>query len=156
MRRPRLSIAASLVGGAAVIALLAYGLAARSTSRTFDDDVAHGVYPPAPSRMLPRLGGAGDSSLAAYRGEVVVLNFWASWCPPCQSEAPMLETAQRTLQAHDATILGVTYNDATPDSESFVHRYGLTYPDLRDVGGHLAHAYGTVALPESFVIDRHG
>jgi cytochrome c biogenesis protein CcmG/thiol:disulfide interchange protein DsbE len=84
------------------------------------------------------------------------LNFWASWCEPCQVEAPLLERAQSKLSRHNATVLGVTYLDASPDSESFVHRYHLTYPNLRDDNGNFAHSYGTDQLPESFVIDRHG
>jgi cytochrome c biogenesis protein CcmG/thiol:disulfide interchange protein DsbE len=87
---------------------------------------------------------------------VVVLNFWASWCEPCQLEAPLLERAQGQLQRHDATVLGVTYKDVTPDSLSFVRQYHLTYPNLRDGDGDFASSYGTDQLPESFVIDRHG
>ena len=87
---------------------------------------------------------------------MVVLNFWASWCEPCQVEAPLLERAQSTLERHDATVLGVTYLDASPDSKSFVRRYHLTYPNLRDSDGTFAHSYGTDQLPESFIIDRYG
>ena len=57
---------------------------------------------------------------------------------------------------HGGTVLGVTYLDATPDSESFLRRYKLTYPNLRDNAGTFAHAYGTNQLPESFLIDRSG
>jgi cytochrome c biogenesis protein CcmG/thiol:disulfide interchange protein DsbE len=105
---------------------------------------------------LPVLLGTGKSSLGAYRGKVVLLNFWASWCVPCGEEAPLLEGAERRLAAHDATVLGVTYEDNTPDSESFIGQYHLTYPNLRDVDGEFAHSYGTDQLPESFLIDRQG
>ena len=100
-------------------------------------------------------GGAGDS-LAAYSGKVVVLNFWASWCVPCQTEAPLLERAQSRLRQHDGTVLGVTYLDASTDSQGFVREHHITYPNLRDTTGEFAHAYGTDQLPESFVIDRDG
>jgi len=86
----------------------------------------------------------------------VVLNFWASWCEPCQVEAPLLQRAQARLQRAGATVLGVTYLDATPDSRSFVRRFRLTYPNLRDNNGAFAHSYGTDQLPETFVIDRRG
>ena len=86
----------------------------------------------------------------------MVLNFWASWCEPCQTEAPLLERAQRQLARHGGTVLGVTYLDASPDSQGFVKRFHLTYPNLRDNRGSFAHAYGTNQLPESFIIDRQG
>ena len=99
----------------------------------------------------------GDTvRLADLKGEVVVLNFWASWCEPCQVEAPLLEHAQDQLEHHGGTVLGVTYLDASPDSQSFARRYHLTYPNLRDNNGAFAHSYGTDQLPESFVIDRQG
>jgi cytochrome c biogenesis protein CcmG/thiol:disulfide interchange protein DsbE len=154
-----LPILASLAG-ACVIALLIYGVSAQSASRTLDQRVAEGRHPPAPDagRSLPVLTGsrAAPSTLASFRGKVVVLNFWASWCEPCQVEAPLLERAQSRLERHNATVLGVTYLDASPDSLSFVRRYHLTYPNLRDNAGTFAHSYGTDQLPESFVIDRQG
>jgi cytochrome c biogenesis protein CcmG/thiol:disulfide interchange protein DsbE len=159
VRRRILPIAVSL-GGACLIGLLIYGVTTRSSSSTLDEAVAHNLHPVAPqaTRRLPALSGVtgGGSSLAAYRGKVVVLNFWASWCVPCQTEAPLLERAQSGLAAHRATVLGVTYLDASPDSRGFVREHGITYPNLRDTTGEFAHSYGTNQLPESFLIDRHG
>jgi len=146
------------LAGACLIGLLIYGVSAQSASRTLDEAVARKQWPVAPeaTRSLPALGDRAHSSLATLRGKVVVLNFWASWCEPCQVEAPLLEHAQSQLQHHDATVLGVTYLDASPDSEGFVRRYHLTYPNLRDNDGAFAHSYGTDQLPESFIIDRQG
>jgi cytochrome c biogenesis protein CcmG/thiol:disulfide interchange protein DsbE len=157
VRLRALPIFISLVG-AALIGLLIYGISHQAASRTLDDLVARGKHPAAPeaARRLPILGGDGVSSLASLRGKVVVLNFWASWCEPCQVEAPLLEHAQGELAHHDGTILGVTYLDASPDSLSFIRRYHLTYPNLRDNNGTFAHSYGTDKLPESFVLDRQG
>ncbi len=146
------------LAGVALVGLLVYGVSTQSASRTLDDAIARGLHPRAPSGayMLPLLSGGGRESLAAYGGKVVVLNFWASWCEPCREEAPRLERLQRELSRHDGTVVGVTYKDASPDSLSFVRRYRLTYPNLRDASGEFAHAYGTNELPESFVIDREG
>jgi cytochrome c biogenesis protein CcmG, thiol:disulfide interchange protein DsbE len=171
VRRLAIPLLVSLAG-AAVVGLLAYGLTAQSASRTLDEAVAHGAYPPAPQagRSLPVLAGGSvgadptggapgahaSGSLAAFHGKVVVLNFWASWCEPCQTEAPLLERAQRSLRRHDATVLGVTYLDASSDSQGFVREHHITYPNLRDTTGEFAHAYGTDQLPESFVVDRSG
>lgn len=149
------------LAGACLIGLLVYGVTTQGASRTLDQAVAKGQHPPAPQagRTLPVLSGAaagGGDSLAAYRGKVVVLNFWASWCVPCQTEAPLLERAQSRLQTHNGTVLGVTYLDASTDAQGFVRDHRITYPNLRDTTGAFAHAYGTDRLPESFVIDRNG
>jgi cytochrome c biogenesis protein CcmG/thiol:disulfide interchange protein DsbE len=157
VKRRALPILASLAG-ACLIGLLVYGVSAQSASRTLDELVQRGQRPAAPdaSRSLPALDTHGSGSLAAYRGKVVVLNFWASWCEPCQVEAPLLEHAQSRLARSGGTVLGVTYLDASPDSRGFIRRYHLTYPNLRDNVGTFAHSYGTDQLPESFVIDRRG
>jgi cytochrome c biogenesis protein CcmG, thiol:disulfide interchange protein DsbE len=150
-----------------LIGLLVYGVSAQPANRTLDQALAEGHRPPAPdaSRRLSALvGGAtgsGDAagardSLAAYRGEVVLLNFWASWCTPCQTEAPLLEKTQERLRRHRGTVLGVTYLDVAGDSREFVREQHITYPNLRDTNGGFAHSYGTDQLPESFVIDRAG
>jgi cytochrome c biogenesis protein CcmG, thiol:disulfide interchange protein DsbE len=86
----------------------------------------------------------------------VLLNFWASWCPPCQAEAPLMEKTQREMQRHGGTVLGVTYLDASPDSLGFIREHHLTYPNLRDGTGNFAHSYGTDQLPESFMINQQG
>ena len=155
MRRSAVPLAAIVVA-AALLGLLVYGLVSRSDNHTLDTAVAQGERPAAPSRNLPVLGATGDRSLAQLRGHPVLLNFWASWCDPCRLEAPILERAQRALERKGGTVLGVTYNDVTADSLKFIHQHGLTYPNLRDVGGKLAQAYGTRALPETFVIDSRG
>jgi cytochrome c biogenesis protein CcmG/thiol:disulfide interchange protein DsbE len=157
VRRRILPILASLAG-VGLIALLLYGVSAQSTNRTLDELVARHQYPLAPeaTRRLPVLGAGQQRALASLKGKVVVLNFWASWCEPCQIEAPLLEHAQAKLERHDATVLGVTYQDASPDSEGFVRRYHLTYPVVRDTTGDFARSYGTRQVPESFIINRRG
>lgn len=159
MPRRALPILASLAG-AGLIGLLIYGVSAQSASRTLDQQVARRQHPRAPeaARLLPRLSGniPAGASLSSFKGQVVVLNFWASWCAPCQAEAPLLERAQGSLSHSRGTVLGVTYLDASPDSEGFVRRYHLDYPNLRDNNGVFAHSYGTDQLPESFIIDRRG
>jgi cytochrome c biogenesis protein CcmG/thiol:disulfide interchange protein DsbE len=141
-------------------------LVRRETPHPADPRLARGRVPdratalrpfaPDATRLLPVLGENAHRTLASLKGKVVVLNFWASWCEPCQIEAPLLEGAQSKLERHGATVLGVTFQDASPDSESFVRRYHLTYPIVRDTTGEFAHSFGTRQVPESFIINRRG
>ena len=157
MRGRVLPIIASLAG-VCLVALLLYGVTAQSANRTLDELVKRGQYPLAPdaTRSLPVLGAGRQQTLASFKGKVVLMNFWASWCEPCQIEAPMLEHAQSQLERHGATVLGVTYQDASPDSEGFVRQYHLTYPSVRDTTGEFARSFGTRQVPESFIINRQG
>ncbi len=157
VRRRALPILVTLAG-AALIGLLVYGVSAQAPNRTLDQRVALKELPPAPeaARTLPLLSGSGTSTLASLRGKVVVLNFWASWCGPCETEAPLLEHAQNDLEHSNATVLGITYEDDSPDSLRFVRHNRLTYPNLRDNSGSFARSYGTDQLPESFILNRQG
>ncbi len=157
MRRfaiPALAVAVA----AALLALLGFGVAHLGTNSSIDASVARGDYPAAPNAhlRLPMLGAPGSESLAQFRGKVVVLNVFASWCQPCLAEAPILEREQRAIAKDNATILGVTYQDNTSDSESFVHQQHITYPVIRDVSGNFVRAFGVSGVPETFVINRQG
>ena len=140
----------------ALLALLAYGLAQNEPDRGVDEALARGERSPAPAFDLPKLGGGGSESLADYRGQVVVLNFWASWCKPCRDESPLLERWHRRIRDRGATVLGVDILDVTGRAQDFVDEYGLTYPMLKDKDGEGLDKFGVVAYPETFVIDRQG
>jgi cytochrome c biogenesis protein CcmG, thiol:disulfide interchange protein DsbE len=81
---------------------------------------------------------------------------FASWCDPCAAEAPLLSREQRMLAKRGATIVGVTYEDASTSSQQFARRYHITYPVLRDVTGNFVRSFGTTGVPETFVINRQG
>jgi cytochrome c biogenesis protein CcmG, thiol:disulfide interchange protein DsbE len=157
MRRfvlPALIVAAAV----GLLSLLTFGVSHQTDTSSIDAQVARGRFPVAPSSnlALPLLGSAGTRSLASFRGKVVVLNVFASWCGPCASEAPLLAQEQRTLSRSGATLVGVTYLDNTSASEQFAHRYHITYPVLRDVSGNFVRSFGTTGVPETFVINRQG
>jgi cytochrome c biogenesis protein CcmG/thiol:disulfide interchange protein DsbE len=155
----RLAIPAlAIVIAVALLALLGFGVAQLGTNTSIDAAVARGAYPMTPSAhlRLPILGSSGTESLAQFRGKVVVVNMFASWCPPCLAEAPILEQEQQRIAKDNATILGVTYQDDANASETFVRQNHLTYPVIRDVNGNLARALGANGIPETFVINRQG
>ena len=142
---------------AALVALLAYGIAQNSPDRGVDSSLARGERPPAPGLTLPELGGEERKiSLSDYRGQVVVLNFWASWCKPCKDESPLLERWHQRLKDRGGTVLGVDMLDITGDAQDFIDEYKLTYPMLKDKDGRGLEAFGVVQYPETFVIDRKG
>ena len=140
----------------ALVGLLAYGLSQNEPDRGIEEALARGERAAPPPIDLPRLSGGGRQSLSDYRGKVVVLNFWASWCEPCRAESPLLERWRRRIARRRGTVLGVDVLDVTSDAREFIRRYRLTYPMLRDRGGDALGDFGVVAYPETFVLDRRG
>ena len=91
-----------------------------------------------------------------YRGNVLILNFWATWCPPCKDEMPDLQTAWAEYQADGVTFVGVAYNDETAAVQAMLTRFNVTYPQGMDVNGDIAAAYGITGVPETFIVDQRG
>jgi cytochrome c biogenesis protein CcmG/thiol:disulfide interchange protein DsbE len=156
VRRPALGIAVVLIGVGALIGLLVYGVKATGRGQTLDDAIAHGRRPVAPPVSLPRLEGGARAALADYRGTVVVLNYWASWCTPCRQESPLLERWQRRLAKRGGTVVGIDSLDVTADARAFVREFGLTYPMLRDRDGETQRRFGISGYPETLIVDRDG
>ena len=142
----------------ALLALLAFGISTQGSNNSIDNAVARGVHPllPQAGMALPVLGATQRESLADFRGKILVVNVFASWCGPCRSEALILDREQQTLAHNNGTVVGVTYQDTPGDSLSFVHQEHITYPVLRDVGGDLVRSWGVNGVPETFVITRQG
>jgi cytochrome c biogenesis protein CcmG/thiol:disulfide interchange protein DsbE len=134
-----------------VLALLAYGF--RVSPRDIPSPLLERT---APAFALTTLEGA-PVSLAAYRGKVVVLNFWASWCyPACYEEAPVLEQNWRAYRDRGVVVLGVAIQDKREASEKFVRDFGLTFPNAPDPTGRVSVDYGVYGVPETFFVDRRG
>lgn len=109
---------------------------------------------------------APDFALISYDGEpfsrellegqIVVLNFWANWCPPCHAEAPDLQAIYEDYANKGVLLLGVNYLDIETDALGFIEQYGITYPNGADIGERIAKSYNFQAAPETFIIGRDG
>ncbi|MEZ5078101.1 MAG: TlpA disulfide reductase family protein [Solirubrobacterales bacterium] len=133
----------------AVVGLLGFGLLNKGSSRLEIGEAA-------PQTTLPVLDGEGTESLADFRGQWVLVNFWASWCDPCRDEAPELEEFQRRHGGDGFTVLGIDTQDLSSDGRRFAAEYDLTYPQLHDGDGDAADEWGTTGVPENFLIDPEG
>lgn len=94
--------------------------------------------------------------LAALQGKPVVLNFWGSWCEPCQAEAPILSAAAKTYEAQGVVFIGVAYNTPEKDGKTFISQHGIDYACGPDTNGNILVDYGITALPQTVLIDRTG
>jgi cytochrome c biogenesis protein CcmG, thiol:disulfide interchange protein DsbE len=157
---------AAIVGGvivAGVIALLVIGLVNRGVGTSIQDALDEGERPEAPGLTAPVLiaadgiGPAGTQvSLDDLRGRTVVLNFWASWCEPCEREAPILnDVASRYEGSGDVVVLGVDVQDLREKALAFAKAHGINYPSLRD-SGQAYTDYEITGVPETFVVDAQG
>ena len=137
---------------AAFLALLAVGLANRSPV-TGKSGLTR-VGKPAPGFVLPAVGG-GEIDLADFAGNPMVINFWASWCPPCRQEALVLEDAWRA-HVDDVQFVGVDIQDADADAEAYVAEFDITYPNGLDRQGRVTVDYGVIGLPVTFFVNKAG
>lgn len=135
----------------ALIGLMVWGIGKRAAGTTGSVPVS---TRPAPSFTLPLFEG-GQFDLAASRGTPVLINFWASWCIPCEQEAPALEQASKMYKDRVAFI-GVNVQDTDPLARGFLRRFGVTYPNGRDASGAIAVDYGMSGVPETYFVDRNG
>ena len=108
----------------------------------------------APGLTLPRLGG-GTASLSDYRGRVVILDFWATWCGPCRQSLPSLEVIARRYQARGVTVLLVNLGEPEDRLRDWISKR-YTTPILLDQTNAVATAYGVIGIPRTFVINQDG
>ena len=149
-----LARSAALVVALVVVAflgLLVWGLGRRAAGTV-------GVAPvqarPAPAFTVPLFDGT-TFELGAQRGKPILINFWASWCLPCEDEAAALERGYRAYGDRVAFI-GVNVQDTEPNARAFLRRFGVSYPNGRDASGEVAVEYGMSGVPETYFVDRNG
>lgn len=100
--------------------------------------------------------GQSEFQLSDYRGQTIVLNFWASWCPPCREEAPVLESVWRQYQAEDVIFVGVDIWDTEQDARAYIREFNITFPNVIDNRGKVAVEYGLTGVPETYFITPEG
>jgi cytochrome c biogenesis protein CcmG/thiol:disulfide interchange protein DsbE len=99
----------------------------------------------------------GESvTLSELRGQVVVINFWASWCPPCRDEAPYLERTWREYQDQGVVFIGVDYVDTEPEALAYIEEFDITYPNGPDLRTEISQAYQIQGVPETFFVGVDG
>ena len=146
---------ASRTGIAVVAGLVAFGIAllllSQPTDRVYVDAGA-----PAPGFALSRVGAAQAVSLEALRGRVVLVNFWATWCKPCEEEMPSLQRLYEQLAGEPFELLAVSVDSERAPIEAFQSRLGLSFPLLHDPDRAVAAAWQASRFPESFLVDADG
>ena len=148
-RRTPVWVRVALIVGpaAAFVALLSVALADREGVPRVGDS--------APDFSAPLLTEDGTLALSELRGRPAVLNFWASWCKPCEDEAPMLQAAHERY-VDEVAFVGINIKDAESDARAFVERWRIDYPNVKDEGGRIYDDYALTGQPESFFIDAGG
>jgi cytochrome c biogenesis protein CcmG, thiol:disulfide interchange protein DsbE len=139
---------ASMAAVVAIIALLGFGVLRPEPTLAVGDA--------APDRPLPMLEGEGSLALADFRGSWVLVNFWASWCPPCKSESPDIQGFLEEHEDEEFVVFGIDSRDSTEAGLEFVREEGLTWEMVRDGDGERMDAYGIRGLPETFLVDPEG
>lgn len=160
VRRARWIGAAALLPVLFMLALFGWRLAARGSSSSGLGINAVGQLaafrqrevPPATLRSLD----GTLLSLPDMKGELVVLNFWGSWCVPCREEAPALERAARLTRETGVRFVGVNLWEPESDARQFIKEMGVTYSNVLDADGRLAVELGVTGIPETYFVSRDG
>lgn len=137
-------------GVVAIAALVVFAFA-RPMYRQGEPTVAGKTAQDFPTEINGKLGRLSD-----LRGKVVVLNFWATWCPPCVEETPSLNRLQKYIESRNGVVLGVSVDDDPEAYEKFLKDQGVNFPTFREPTRKLALDYGTPVFPDTYIIDRHG
>jgi cytochrome c biogenesis protein CcmG/thiol:disulfide interchange protein DsbE len=114
------------------------------------------VNRPAPDFSLTTFKGTTISLKEDLRGKPVVINFWASWCPPCRIEAPLIERTWRAYRNRGLIFLGINIQDRKEDALNYMREFGITYPNGPDPTGEISIDFGVSGLPVTFFVSSKG
>lgn len=148
--RPRHFSLGAVVAYALVLGLLAtlgWGLIKVNSGQ-----VDHGM---APDFTLTSFDGE-TLTLSEFRGKVVIINFWASWCPPCREEAPYLEATWRKYKDQGVVFIGVDYADTESKALAYLDEFDITYFNGPDIGTKISYDYNMQGVPETFYVAKNG
>ena len=149
----RLLLTISLV---LIVAILVFLLSLKEKDSTFRPARPLQVGHPAPDFTFPDLSG-NKISLSDSRGKLVLLNIWATWCPPCRDEMPSMEKLYNRFKGENFEILAVSIDSTGQKAVApFMRELNLTFPALLDPKGKIKDLYGITGVPESFIIDKEG
>lgn len=143
------------------LSFLAGGAAAAMPNAELARQAGMEAYPAAlraPHWRLPGFGGLGDKARGAddYKGRVVLLNFWASWCPPCREEFPSLERLQQKIGGKDFTVLAISVSDSAEGVARFLQGRTPPFDILMDDDGKVSAAFRARGVPVTYLLDRTG
>jgi cytochrome c biogenesis protein CcmG/thiol:disulfide interchange protein DsbE len=142
------------------IAAVVVGIVVVAVTTRFGSDPNAVVSPlvgtPVPALQLPYLEDDGFVNLAAADGEILVVNFWASWCLPCRAEHPVLLDTARRWESAGVRVVGIVYQDDADSASAFLDEFGRGYETVTDAGGRAAISFGVFGIPETFFVDRDG
>ena len=156
-RRVKLILqAAAVLVVVLLVALLGWKVAEQEQGRGLDAALERGERPRPPELVFETLDGEDEIRLGDYRGQALVLNFWASWCEPCKDEAPLLEETWQRYRDEGLVVIGIDAQDFRTDAQRFVDRYGLTYPIAFDGHGSSLGRFGNTGFPETWFVGRDG
>ncbi len=149
----KFGVVIALVVSVAFLGLLAWGMIKKEPITGLSGVTM--VNRPAPDFKLKTFDGP-TISLRALRGRPVVLNFWASWCPPCRIEASLLERTWRVYKKRGVAFIGVDIQDREEDALRFIREFNITYPNAPDPSGEVSISFGVSGLPVTFFVSKDG
>jgi thiol-disulfide isomerase/thioredoxin len=167
-RRPALLAAIAMAAVLAMTGCDGGAIGADTPASSGQSFVGHSYestfYPPGHRPLAPPVSGTTVTglhlSLAAYRGDTIVLNFWGSWCAPCRAEAPALGQLARKLQSRSVRFVGVDIRDEPDSARAFLQQFNISYPSISDPSDEIALDFRSTVppadIPTTLVIDRDG